>query len=191
MPAEIRNPIFTLWILWGVYWSLAAISVKATARRESPMTRLGYTLPILIAVWLLLVGPRYGWLFMPILPRSAALYGIGVVLLAAGLAFSIWARICLGRNWSASVAVKRQHELIRHGPYAWVRHPIYTGILAAFVGTVLAENQWCYVIAFVIITVALRFKWRLEETWMQETFGEAYADYRRQVPAIIPQPWRH
>jgi len=174
-----------------MYWGIAAIPVKSAIRRAPLASHVIYTLPTLIAVWLLFMRPPYEWLVTPVFPASAVVYAIGVALVAIGLAFTVWARICLGRNWSASVTVKHQHELIRHGAYAWVRHPIYTGILAAFLGTGVAVNQWRYLVAFVVILAALRFKWRLEEKCMQETFGDDYTSYRRKVPAIIPQPWRH
>ena len=72
---------------------------------------------------------RYSW------QRSFSAYWIGLALLCAGLAFAVWARVELGRNWSGSVTVKEGHELIRSGPYAYVRHPIYTGLIAALIGT--------------------------------------------------------
>jgi protein-S-isoprenylcysteine O-methyltransferase Ste14 len=94
--------------------------------------------------------------------------------------------VFLGRNWSATVTVKDQHELIRRGPYRFVRHPIYTGMLLAFLGTAIAQDQWRSLLAFVLVWLALWRKWRLEERFMQETFGEQYAAYRREVPAVVP-----
>jgi protein-S-isoprenylcysteine O-methyltransferase Ste14 len=92
----------------------------------------------------------------------------------------------LGRNWSATVTVKQDHELIRTGPYAIVRHPIYTGVLFGFIGTALAVGQWRGVLAVVIVFVSFWRKLRIEERWMSETFGEQYRLYRAHTRALIP-----
>jgi protein-S-isoprenylcysteine O-methyltransferase Ste14 len=92
----------------------------------------------------------------------------------------------LRANWSATVTVKQQHELIRSGPYAIVRHPIYSGILLAFIGSALARGQWRGVLALAIVIVALWRKMRLEERWMSETFGDEYQRYRARTAALIP-----
>jgi protein-S-isoprenylcysteine O-methyltransferase Ste14 len=103
-----------------------------------------------------------------------------------GLLFTVWARIHLGRNWSGTVTIKRDHELIASGPYAIVRHPIYTGLIVAFIGSAMARGEWCSVLAVFIAWAALWRKLRLEERWMVERFGEQYIAYSRRVPALVP-----
>ena len=115
-------------------------------------------------------------------------YWGGAFVTVAGLLFAVWARRQLGANWSRSVTLKEDHQLITSGPYRIVRHPIYTGILTGFLGTLIAVGQVRGVVAFLLVAIALRFKWRLEEKWMREEFGETYIDYSRRVPAVIP--WR-
>jgi protein-S-isoprenylcysteine O-methyltransferase Ste14 len=112
-------------------------------------------------------------------------------VLAAGLAYSIWARHYLGRNWSGIVTVKQDHELVRDGPYRHVRHPIYSGILLGFVGSAIARDEWRGVLAIAIAYLALWRKLRLEERWMIERFGDAYRRFQREVPALVPNPFRH
>jgi protein-S-isoprenylcysteine O-methyltransferase Ste14 len=107
-------------------------------------------------------------------------------LLAAGLGFAVWARVHLGRNWSGTVSVKEDHELIRSGPYAYVRHPIYTGILAAVLGTAIASGTVRALIGLVIIAAALVRKSHIEERFMRETFPGQYERYSAEVPALIP-----
>lgn len=108
------------------------------------------------------------------------------VVTAAGLAFAVWARVHIGRNWSGTVTLKQGHELVVSGPYALVRHPIYTGLLLAIVGSALARGEWRGVLAVAIAWAALWRKLRLEERWMVEAFGERYEGYRQRVPALIP-----
>jgi protein-S-isoprenylcysteine O-methyltransferase Ste14 len=177
-----------LWLVWIAYWRISAADVKPTQRHESPGSRAAHLLPLLIAAVLLWIrgDTEDGWLFQRFLTRSVTLFWIGTAITAAGLGFSAWARVHLGRNWSATVTVKQDHELIRTGPYAIVRHPIYTGVLFGFIGTALAIGQWRGVLAVAIVFVAFWRKLRLEERWMSETFGEAYQLYRARTRALIP-----
>jgi protein-S-isoprenylcysteine O-methyltransferase Ste14 len=182
-----RYLIPALWIAWAAYWWIAARDVKAIARQESVASRIAHIGPLMIAAMLVaLPGWPLQWLYEFFLPRSALTFWIGALLLAAGLAFAVWARIVLGRNWSGTVTVKHDHELVRSGPYRYVRHPIYTGLLLGFAGTALALAQWRGVLAVVIVFVALWRKLRLEERWMAEQFGAQYERYRREVAALLP-----
>lgn len=160
--------------------------MKRVRRRESVASRWGHILPLVIAGLLIAVPTLPGWLGQLLLPRSWILYGIGVVVVAAGLGFSVWARRVLGRNWSGTVTLKEDHELVQSGPYRWIRHPIYTGILLGFVGSAVARDEWRGVLAVLIAGVALWRKLRLEERWMHELFGARYEEYRRRTWALIP-----
>ena len=116
-------------------------------------------------------------------------FWLGAVLTAAGLLFTVWARRHIGRNWSAIVTIKEGHEFIASGPYAIVRHPIYTGLLLAFTGSALALGESRGVLAVAIVAWSLWRKLRLEERWMQQHFGEAYQEYCRRVAALLPFVW--
>jgi protein-S-isoprenylcysteine O-methyltransferase Ste14 len=111
---------------------------------------------------------------------------MGLALVIAGLLFAIWARVHLGGNWSGTVTIKQGHELIRSGPYAYVRHPIYTGLLAALLGTTAASGTVHAAVGLAIIAVALVRKLRIEEAFMREIFPDAYQRYSAEVPALIP-----
>ena len=106
--------------------------------------------------------------------------------MVAGLLFAVWAREHLGRNWSSSVTIKQGHELITTGPYAVVRHPIYTGILAGLLGTAIALSQVRGFIGFVLFFLVLWVKLRMEEQWMRSQFGDTYATYAHQTAALLP-----
>ncbi len=121
--------------------------------------------------------------FVPLAIWPAAL---GALLAFAGLVFCVWARFTLAGNWSDFVQIKQDHELIVEGPYRWVRHPIYTGLLLMFAGTALAVGEWRGVLAVAIAAAAFWRKLRLEEGLMRRQFGEAYARYAARTPALIP-----
>lgn len=182
-----RQLIGWLWLAWGLYWMLRAARAKTTERRESPASRFAHVAPLILGG--ILLGSHnmpWPWLTQRLWPRSFAVYWIGMVLLVSGLLFTVWAREHLGRNWSGIVTVKQDHELIRTGPYAYVRHPIYTGGLTAVLGTALASGTLRAFLGFVIIAIALIRKLRIEEQFMAETFPGTYEAYRRHVAALIP-----
>jgi protein-S-isoprenylcysteine O-methyltransferase Ste14 len=186
-PAAYRHLISALWVAWALYWLISAISNKSTVRRESLGSRLAYVVPLLLGG--VLIGWRrlpWEWLNERLWPRSLPAYWIGVTLLAVGLGVAVWARVHLGRNWSGSVTVKEEHELIRSGPYAIVRHPIYTGLIAAVAGTAIASGTVRAALGVVIIVVSFLYKLRLEEAFMRETFPADYPRYAAQVPRLIP-----
>jgi protein-S-isoprenylcysteine O-methyltransferase Ste14 len=186
-PELYRHIIFALWLAWALYWLVSAFSNKTTVRRQSLASRLAHFLPLIVGG--VLIGHRHfpwEWLNARLWPRSLMAYWLGVALLAAGLAFAVWARVHLGRNWSGSVTVKEGHELIRTGPYGYVRHPIYTGLIAAVLGTAIASGTVRAFLGLVIIVVSLLYKLRLEEAFMRETFPDQYPGYAASVPRLIP-----
>ena len=179
--------IFWLWWGWGLYWMLAAMRNKMTRRREPLASRLAHMLPLALGAALLAwPQPRWSVLAWRLWPPSPAAYWMGVALIVAGLAFAIWARVHLGGNWSGTVTVKQEHELIRSGPYGYVRHPIYTGLITALIGTTVASGTVHAAIGLAIIVVAFVRKSRTEEDFMRETFPGEYPRYSAEVPALIP-----
>jgi protein-S-isoprenylcysteine O-methyltransferase Ste14 len=126
------------------------------------------------------------WLYLQLWPVGLWPFWLGAAVTIAGLLFAVWAREHLGGNWSRSVTIKQGHELIATGPYAVVRHPIYTGILAGFLGIAIAISQVRGFIAFVLILLVFWIKLRMEEQWMRSQFGEAYATYAHQTAALVP-----
>jgi protein-S-isoprenylcysteine O-methyltransferase Ste14 len=186
------------WMLWLAYWGISAIGVKPAARVESSLSRFGkYTLPIMVAV-LLLWGSQWfhgtflGERFVPavldgrFVPAALWIVWLGFFLTLAGLALACWARVILGRNWSGVVQIKQDHELIVRGPYSFVRHPIYTGLLLAFLGSSLAIGEWRALLGTAIIGISFWRKLRLEERWLCELFGDQYRDYMTRVKALVP-----
>jgi len=180
-------PLALLWLAWLAYWIIAARNVKPTRRREPLVSRLTtIVLTALAAVLLALRGQKLTWLHARFLPQTMIAYWLGLLMVVLGLAFAVWARAHLGRNWSGTVTVKEDHELIRTGPYGMVRHPIYAGLLFAILGSTVAFGEWRGLLAFGLLTIAFLFKLRREERFMSESFPNDYARYRVEVPALIP-----
>ncbi len=177
-----------LWLAWAGYWWLLSSNVKATIRREPVLSRLLHIVPLLLAMLLLWLPSStiQSVLTIRIMDWAEWEFWVGAALAAAGLLFTAWARIHLGRNWSGTVTVKHDHELITSGPYALVRHPIYTGLLLAFMGSALARGESRGVLAVLIVLLALWRKLKLEERWMREQFGAQYEAYSSRVAALIP-----
>ncbi|RUL73625.1 methyltransferase family protein [Dyella choica] len=177
------------WLLWLGYWGISALRVKPAVRVESSGSRWSRHMLLLILAVLLL--GRHPWLDGTFFNRRfvpdqtwVAWLGFGFTLIGLGLA--CWARVVLGRNWSGIVQLKQDHELIVRGPYAFVRHPIYTGLLLAYFGTGLAIGEWRVLIGTAILATAFWRKLRLEERWLCELFGDQYRGYMRQVKALVP-----
>ena len=179
------------WLAWLAVWVVMARRVKKTALRESLARRAAHILPLLLAAGLIFVCPpgQGWWTCTDVLRRLVWLAPLGACLVMAGLGFAVWARLVLARNWSGIVTLKHDHELVRSGPYGIVRHPIYTGLLTALLGTAIAIDQWRGVLALTIVTASFVAKMRTEEAFMRRAFGQAYLEYCGSVAALIPGVW--
>jgi protein-S-isoprenylcysteine O-methyltransferase Ste14 len=176
-----------LWTIFLVWWQIRANHTKSTQRIEPMLTRILRVLTFVVVI-ILLCAPNLPipWLDLPVGPGGLLDFWIGAAVNIAGLLFAVWAREHLGRNWSRAVTIKQDHELITSGPYALVRHPIYTGILTGFLGSAIALSQVRGYLAFVLIFCSFWAKLRLEEKWMRSQFGDTYAAYVHQTSALVP-----
>jgi protein-S-isoprenylcysteine O-methyltransferase Ste14 len=175
-----------MWLMWALYWRIESRGVKANVWAESLPSRLMHVVPMVIAALLLVLNVHVLGLDERFLPASPAVVGTGFVLTAAGLLFTVWARRHLAANWSADVTIKADHELIITGPYAWARHPIYTGLLLGIIGSALAVGRWRGIVSVVLVAMALGRKLRIEERGMRQLFGDRYREYESHVAALIP-----
>jgi protein-S-isoprenylcysteine O-methyltransferase Ste14 len=190
MPFDLRWVLSAIWILLAAIWTVAAIGTKRTVKRESVRTRIVEVVSMLAAFELLFNSRSWpDFLHRRIVPDEP-LYGwLSLSITCAGMAFTLWARFFLGRNWSGTVTVKENHELIRRGPYGLVRHPIYTGLSLAFLGTAIGFGELRGLIGFPILVLGWKYKANVEERFMIEQFGEQYERYRREVKGLIPFIW--
>ena len=120
---------------------------------------------------------------------STGAHWIGAAFVLAGLLFALWARMRLGRNWSAKVVLKKEHELVTQGPYAWVRHPIYTGVLLMVAGTAIAVGTPASLVGLTLVIWSAWIKLRLEEALMLEQFPDTYPAYQQRVKRLVPLLW--
>lgn len=189
MKALLDAALSLAWLVFLGYWIWSARRLKHATRSETPWRQLAvYWLPLLVAVLLLGPGEWYegSWLSERFVPKHMVIRATAVALVWAGVALAIWSRHLLGSNWSSVVQLKQDHELIERGPYRWIRHPIYTGLLLAFLGNAIKVGDWRGLIALAIVFVSFWRKLRLEERWLGEQFGERYAAYKQRTRALIP-----
>lgn len=178
--------ITALWVTFLVYWQIMAIRVKATQQLEPIASRVVRVLMFGAGIVLLSFPLPAAWLNLRLWAVGRVVFWAGFAITLAGLLFSVWARVHLGRNWSRSVTIKEGHELIVSGPYALVRHPIYSGLFLGFLGTVLVIAEVRAALGFALIFLPLLYKLRLEEKWMRAQFGAAYEAYSERVAALVP-----
>lgn len=187
MQPAIQQWAINLWIGTGVFWVVGWLAVKRAARRQSWSSRLGQA-GIAAGGYFLIFDPalRLGPFAWRIAPDLAWVAWMGLAITIAGLALAVWARVTMGKNWSAMVTVKKQHELVRRGPYRIVRHPMYSGIILAALGTVIVFGRASGLFGLVLVFVGFWLKLRLEEQFMTEEFGAQYIQFKQQVRALIP-----
>jgi len=181
------NTIWACWIIFLAVWLLAAISTKRSVYRESRAQRMRYSILLIAGYFLLIRGHRLPHpLSARVIPHMEVIAWAGAVLCVAGLGFCIWARVTLGRNWSGAVTLKEGHELIERGAYRLVRHPIYTGLIAMFLATVIVLRHVGGIIGLVLVSISFWIKLRDEERVMLKQFPDQYAAYQQRVKRIIP-----
>ena len=177
-----------LWCLLSIVWLVMAFTTKKAKHTETLLERLLHVAPLLLAFWLLFGRSKlFPWLYDPLLPGHPFLWWMGILITALGVAISIWARLSLGSNWSGMVTLKADHELIRKGLYRFIRHPIYTGILIAFLGTGLIRSQWRDLLSFLILYATFYFKARREESFLQREFGSSFTEHQRRTGMFWPK----
>ncbi len=168
------------WAAFWVYWLIAAFSTK---KGRVPWSRELRIRAVIVVIVILLV--RLGAFRGNGLNTDPWRMGTGLVLFALGLAFAIWARIHIGRNWGGPMTQKDEPELVTSGPYRLVRHPIYSGILVAVVGTAVALD-WRWLIAAVLAGVYFLYSATVEERYLTEQFPDDYPVYRRSTKMLVP-----
>jgi protein-S-isoprenylcysteine O-methyltransferase Ste14 len=168
---------------WAAFWIYWLVAARSTKRGRIPWSRQLRIRALLLVGAVLLV--RVGAFRDGDLNTDPWRAGLGLLLFALGLGFAIWARRVLGRNWGTPMSRKDEPELVTSGPYHLVRHPIYSGILVAGVGTAVALS-WVWMIAVALAGVYFAYSAAVEERYLTEQFPDTYPQYRRSTKMLVP-----
>lgn len=183
-----KDSIEVLWMLLGLYVAFAVLRIRGAKQRESLFTRLPHLAAMIVAFILLLERrAHFGLLERRFLPNSQTGIWIGIGVTACGMALAIWARSHLGANWSATITIRTSHSLVSTGPYARLRHPIYSGLLFAITGTALAQGEWRGLLALTIALIVWSIKARKEESWLRDEFGAQFDEYSQRTGFLLPR----
>ncbi|MGH8980797.1 MAG: methyltransferase family protein [Acidimicrobiales bacterium] len=168
---------------WGVfwlYWLIAAFSMK---RGHVPWSR---EIGIRVVIVVIAIALAHAGVFRDRGMNTAAWRaGLGLAIFVGGLAFAVWARLHLGRNWGTPMTRKEEPELVTSGPYRLVRHPIYSGILVAGIGTAVALI-WLWLLAVLLVGAYFVYSATVEERYMTERFPDSYPGYKRSTKMLVP-----
>ena len=191
----MRDPSSIVGWLWAAFvlcWLVLAQFNKKASRSASWRPAWALRLAVLIGVLVVILPRRGGMtrLFAPVgraLPLHVDVAGqwVGVGLCVVGFSFAVWARLHIGRNWGMPMSLRQDHELVTSGPYAYVRHPIYTGIMLAMIGSALAVGV-LWLLMFALYFAYFIISARTEERMMLAQFPDAYPAYRRRTRMLIP-----
>jgi protein-S-isoprenylcysteine O-methyltransferase Ste14 len=186
MPSPtLWNETNSLWLLFSLYF-VAGMRHRIQVKRSVPLP--SFERICLLLVTALLFFPRTHLSFLAVrFHNSHTIALFGLILTILGLAFAAWARDVLGRNWSGRVIIQVDHQLITAGPYAYVRHPLYTGLLAALTGTTLVSGDYGSLLGLFLAVNIFRLKAQREEQLLEAEFGAGYAVYRAHTGGILPR----
>jgi len=185
---QIQRLLGIVWLGFGIYWAVSARQSRATETTEANWFR-ALRFGILVTTFVFLLAPWLGFSLLNLraYPDSFAVRWIGVVLTTAGIGLAISARRHLGKNWSDKVELKVDHQLIRSGPYAYLRHPIYSGVLLGVAGTALAIGMVRGGLAFCLLLSSYAIKARKEETVLAGKFGDEFREHMRNTGFLFPK----
>jgi protein-S-isoprenylcysteine O-methyltransferase Ste14 len=176
------------WIVFLVYWIVGAIKTRATREKESFASRSAVLLIEVVGFVLIFSGSMgVGFLGTRFIPRTMVSAILGMVLTWSGVGLAIWARYHLAENWSARVTIKEDHQLIRTGPYTHLRHPIYSGLVLATIGSALVIDEWRCVLGICLVLAGYCFKARKEEAMLSQQFGDAFREHQKHTGFLIPK----
>jgi protein-S-isoprenylcysteine O-methyltransferase Ste14 len=183
----LRLLLDAAWASFVLFWLVTAFSASRAVKRQSWGSRMITLLWGALPYYLLFTNQlRLGALGQRFVPNEAWLRVIGVALTYSGLGLAVWARIVLGKNWSAAVTIKVDHQLVQRGPYAIVRHPIYSGLVLALLGSALFIGEVRGLLAVALAFAGWLVKSRTEERFMLERFGAEYEHYQQRTRALVP-----
>lgn len=178
--------VVVCWAAFAATWLAAENYNESRAPAERTRSWFGTAaLPGAIAITaIILAVPKADWRSLTFSDPAARL--LGLVILLAATAFTIWARLVLGVMWSGAPTLKQGHQLRTTGPYSVTRHPIYTGMLGMLIGSLLVTGAGRWIVPFPVFLVLFEIKIHIEERFMLSEFPDEYPRYRQRVPKLVP-----
>ena len=174
------------WIVFLAYWLISALRVKAMAERQGLLSALAHRIPVGFGFFLMAYQQLSHPFNTQLTPRADLTQIFGAVICVLGLFVTIWARWTLAGNWSSDVTFKQGHELVKEGPYRFVRHPIYTGLLVMSIGTAIDVGCLRVWLGLAVVFIGFWIKLKQEERLMVRHFPDEYPPYQKQVKALVP-----
>jgi len=176
------------WIIFVIYWIIGALKTRTTRERESAASRIAILLIEIAGYVLIFSGSAgIGVLGVRFMHRTLASVILGVVLIWSGIGLAIWARYHLAEYWSATITIKEDHQLIRTGPYTHLRHPIYSGLVLATIGSALVIDKWRCVVGVCLVLIGYCFKAKKEEAMLSRQFGDVFREHQKHTGFLIPR----
>ncbi|ERI91090.1 isoprenylcysteine carboxyl methyltransferase family protein [Clostridiales bacterium oral taxon 876 str. F0540] len=179
-----------IWIIFWIYWIISALRTRIKVKKEvagqKSVQRFVHLFLVVISYFITFYKFNNNFFWNRIIPANLLVDDIGLVILILSLSFGIWARNVLGRNWSGAIQKVEGQRLITHGPYKYIRNPIYTAIVCGFCGTFLVLGRFSSLIGLLIITITYVIKIRNEQKFLLLEFEEEYSNYIKKSWALIP-----
>ena len=183
-----RALVMVPWGVFVLYWLISAIKTKATREKESFVSRFAILfIEVVGYVLIFRESAGIGFLGNRVVPRNMVGPVVGSVLTWMGIGLAIWARYHLAEYWSARVTIKEDHKLIRTGPYSRLRHPIYTGLILATIGSAMVIDRWRCVLGICLVAAGYCFKAKKEESMLTQQFGEAFREHQKHTGFLLPR----
>jgi protein-S-isoprenylcysteine O-methyltransferase Ste14 len=190
--AILRLLPLIFWIILWAYWFISAFHAKKSVRKNSWWFQAFWIRLAILAIVVFAISTGHGGILGDLLYLSTGAVAsnvwlsiAGVIFCATGVAFAIWARVHLGKNWGMPMSLREKPELVTSGPYRFVRHPIYTGFLLAAFGTAFADGA-VWLIVLVIMGIYFIYSAKTEEKMMAEQFPNEYPEYVKTTKMLIP-----
>jgi len=178
--------IVACWATFIVYWIVSALRTKVIVERQDLLSALAHRIPVGLGWWMLAYPNWPPPMNFTVVSHAGWLRMVGAAICIYGLCFTLWARWTLSGNWSSDVTFKQGHELITTGPYRFVRHPIYTGLLIMSLGTAIEIGQGRCWLSIPVTAIGFWIKLSQEERLLLRHFPEAYPAYQKHVKALVP-----
>lgn len=182
-----RFVVIVPWGVFVVYWLIGALKTRATWQQESFASRSAVLLIEVVGYVLIFrQSAGIGFLGNRVVPRNLVGPVIGSGFTWMGIGIAIWARYHLAEYWSARVTIKEDHKLIRTGPYARLRHPIYSGLILATIGSAMVIDRWRCIVGVCLVLAGYCFKAKKEESMLTQQFGEAFHEHQKHTGFLFP-----